>query len=577
MDTIVQAALEEICSRGAAGLPLRELWSELQPALSSHGFTLSPKFKQLLWTNLLDIPDLQFKSNRGAYGPRDDCIRSVVDSERLNLTIFAPEHLLDSFVGIYDVEASDAKVSVQQRRVLELLAIARGNGITQSELTKALGVRGNDIFYILKKLESRGMITRQSTVVRTKEASNEEESKNASVVTTNMVHLYRYAKHLGCHQRLEITKGNKSFMCIDNTNGNAASVDCFSEESTKEDVHIRDFLPALKAICDKLEKAEGKVLVVSDIKWDLGYKGSAGHKSWRNVCHRLKEARVVEEFMAKVDGKVSEKEVSCLRLLKEFSPKHFEPKSRARECDDFDTEQPTKLARRGQITDQLVDLPIEHQAYDMVDAEGSRGLTITEVSRRLGINNKRYYTRLLNGFSRLGMHMQAERPNRGVVYRVWTSRFCLGEASNKTLMDPEEVLKGNAESNSHVMGVEAEDLNPSVSNGCFKDAGKIDITEVEHEGPNNVILDGEGSTTLLSLSKPLNSDPDTSYTVPDAELQIVSTKPLDVVPYETLPLAGLTPSGRRPCRKYPRLTLVAGNAQREQRILKMLQVSSFIR
>nr|GMC97399.1 zinc finger CCCH domain-containing protein 22-like isoform X1 [Ipomoea batatas] len=46
-----------------------------------------------------------------------------------------------------------------------------------------------------------------------------------------------------------------------------------------------------------------KVLVVSDIKRDLGYKGSAGHKSWRNICNRLKEARVVEEFLAKVDGK----------------------------------------------------------------------------------------------------------------------------------------------------------------------------------------------------------------------------------------------------------------------------------
>lgn len=106
------------------------------------------------------------------------------------------------------------------------------------------------------------MITRQSTVVRTKEASNEEESKNASVVTTNMVHLYRYAKHLACHQRLEITKEDKSFMGIDNTNGNAESSGCYSEESTKEDVHITDFLPALKAICDKLEKAEGKVCCI---------------------------------------------------------------------------------------------------------------------------------------------------------------------------------------------------------------------------------------------------------------------------------------------------------------------------
>lgn len=201
---------------------------------------------------------------------------------------------------------------------------------------------------------------------------------------------------------------------------------------------------------------------------------------------------------------------------------------------------------------------------------------LQQVSRRLGINNKRYYTRLLNAFSRLGMHLQAERPNRGVVYRVWTSRFCLAEASNKTPIDPEEVLKGNSESNSHVMCMEAEDLNPSVSDGCFKDASKIDITEVEHEGPNNVVLDGEGSTALLSLSKPQNSDPETSYSVPGAELQIVSTESPDVATDETLPLAGLTRSGRRPCRKYPRLTLVAGSAQREQRILKMLQVSSFI-
>nr|GLL21423.1 uncharacterized protein LOC109181966 [Ipomoea trifida] len=59
---------------------------------------------------------------------------------------------------------------------------------------------------------------------------------------------------------------------------------------------------------------EAKVLVVSDIKRDLGYKGSAGHKSWRNICNRFKEARVVEEFLAKVDGKVSEKSASVQEL-----------------------------------------------------------------------------------------------------------------------------------------------------------------------------------------------------------------------------------------------------------------------
>ncbi|THF99185.1 hypothetical protein TEA_010636 [Camellia sinensis var. sinensis] len=72
--------------------------------------------------------------------------------------------------------------------------------------------------------------------------------------------------------------------------------------------------------------------------------------------------------------------VNCLRLLKSFSPKNFEPKTTGLGDDDPDTEQPVKLGKRGQITDQLVELPIEHQIYDMVDAAGAKGITITEAN-----------------------------------------------------------------------------------------------------------------------------------------------------------------------------------------------------
>lgn len=50
--------------------------------------------------------------------------------------------------------------------------------------------------------------------------------------------------------------------------------------------------------------------------------------------------------------------------------------------DDVDTEQQVKVGKRGQITDQLLELPIEHQIYDIVAAEGTKGLTITEVCYR---------------------------------------------------------------------------------------------------------------------------------------------------------------------------------------------------
>ncbi|MDV3199468.1 MAG: hypothetical protein Q8874_02745 [Sweet potato little leaf phytoplasma] len=50
--------------------------------------------------------------------------------------------------------------------------------------------------------------------------------------------------------------------------------------------------------------------------------------------------------------------------------------------DDVDTEQLPKV-KRGQITEQLLELPIEQQIYDMIDAEGSKGLIIHEVCNDL--------------------------------------------------------------------------------------------------------------------------------------------------------------------------------------------------
>lgn len=58
-------------------------------------------------------------------------------------------------------------------------------------------------------------------------------------------------------------------------------------------------------------------------------------------------------------------EVKCLHLLKGFSPKHFETMM--------------KKAKRGHISDLLLELSFEHQIYEMVDAEGDRGLSFNEV------------------------------------------------------------------------------------------------------------------------------------------------------------------------------------------------------
>lgn len=58
--------------------------------------------------------------------------------------------------------------------------------------------------------------------------------------------------------------------------------------------------------------------------------------------------------------------------------KEFERKSIG--CGDNTEKEQVKFGRRFPKTEQLVELPFEHQVYDMVDAEGSKGLTIMEVS-----------------------------------------------------------------------------------------------------------------------------------------------------------------------------------------------------
>lgn len=163
----------------------------------------------------------------------------------------------------------------------------------------------------MKHLESRGLVVKQPAIVRTKEVDGEGDSKTTSCISTNMIYLSRYAKPLGSQQRFEICKEDSLLETSMKEQETTAAGDSILSESTKEDTLIKDFLPAMQAICDKLEEANEKVsmcktflsffyqagafllythflvvqvLVVSDVKQDLGYLGShSRHRAWRSV------------------------------------------------------------------------------------------------------------------------------------------------------------------------------------------------------------------------------------------------------------------------------------------------------
>ncbi|ESQ28334.1 hypothetical protein EUTSA_v10017997mg [Eutrema salsugineum] len=414
MDSIVCTALEEICCQ-EKGISLVCLWSKLSPP------PLSPSVKAHVWRNLLSNPQLQFKAKNTVYGPSDPSIQQLEDAHRLDLTIVANEKLRGNFVGLYEAQSSNTPIPPNQLRLLELLAVARAEGGKQNELAKKFGIEGNNFFYVIKQLESRGLVVKQPVIVKNekKEVDGEGEYKTTSCISTNLIHLSRYAKPLGSQQRFEICKED------------IAAGDSLQSESTKQDTLIKDFLPAMQAICDKLEEANDKVLVVSDIKKDLGYLGShSRHRAWRSVCRRLIDSHVVEEFDAVVNNKVER----CLRLLKRFSEKDF---------NDSGKKQLLKFGRNIPKTEQTLELPLDNQIYDMIDAEGSKGLAVMEVCKRLGIDKKKSYSRVSSIFSRVGIHIQAESHKKTNVYRVWTSRNAGSESSDMVPEKAENISREN--------------------------------------------------------------------------------------------------------------------------------------
>lgn len=166
------------------------------------------------------------------------------------------------------------------------MGVCRTKGITQWQLSKELGMEANYFAYVVKSLENRGLIVKESAVVRTKEACNAGDMNNSSIVCTNLIHLNRYAKQLASRQRIETTKEEEASNVFKNSEESAESGDRFDRGYVKADVLVEDDLPALKVVCDKLEEADNKVLVVSEIKQDLGYeRTSSGHKAWKKVKH----------------------------------------------------------------------------------------------------------------------------------------------------------------------------------------------------------------------------------------------------------------------------------------------------
>ncbi|CAO2814878.1 unnamed protein product [Amaranthus hypochondriacus] len=578
MDEIVNSALEEICSQGINGISISLLWPRLRNFVSSSG-DLCPDVKRAVWSSLINVPGLQFKCKNGSeFDPK---VKPFDEIENLGVRVFANEKLRRCFVGLYDVKASN--ITPSQQRVLERLALARENGVTQHQLSKELEIAPNSFFYVVKRLESWGLITRQSTIVRTKEASCGKEPKNSNPMHTNLIHLHRYALPLSSQQRLEITKENMNSEEKLGENQNDSGGDRL-EECGQDDMLVNDFLPAIKAVCNRLEQAEGKVLVVSDIKRELGYRETRGHRAWRNILKRLKQAGLVDVFEAKVESKVEastkskrrksgvqNKPVSCLRLLKQFSPKLFQQKISDCQDDNLVSEQTITSGNKVQSTDQLVELPLEQQIFDMIDKEGSKGLLGVDVCRRLGISSRMLENLSNTMVSRFGLHQAAENRKKGSAYRFWTrGNFCpdLPNPPSKGLShDPDGHQSASAPVLDPPQNVNSQGpIADMVS--LYSQKWIIDENEENKDAEKNLKHDsqqGSGSSQTCLGGSPGLADNVMNKVVPDSTGEVESTEAADNSPSSK-------PTKLKKRLRYPSLT----RSQREIRILERLEEEKIV-
>ncbi|XP_030526126.1 uncharacterized protein LOC115737876 isoform X2 [Rhodamnia argentea] len=453
------------------------------------------------------------------------------------------------------------------------MAVLRMKGVTQSQLSKEFGMGGKYMFYILKSLESRGLIMKHSALVRTNEPGAEGESINSSSVTTNVLYLYRYAKQLGLQQKFEITKDEEqTYEGFEDSSETFVSEECFPGDYAKENVVVKDYQPIMKAICDKLEATEDKVLVVSDVKQHLGYHGApSAHRAWRNICRRLKDAHLVEEFEAKVNGKVQK----CLRLLKNFPRESIEPQPLGSGKSD-QGEEFLNFGRRSLVTEQTAELPIEHQVFDMIDAEGPNGLAMKEACKRLGIGNKQNHSRLLNMFSRFGIHLEAQNSKKGFVYRAWTPENFNKVSADAFAFKEKSVDSGSGNSKLDPVDKVAPYLPENFTSSSEDPFVQLNSTEILSELSCGNKGDIEADNVLASVVEPKGLLHQPEVSGPNSEVDFVALpNEKSIVPSEA------SPPSLRSCKseshqRYPCLSLTADGARREQRILEKVQREKFI-
>ncbi|KAL4856311.1 Purple acid phosphatase 18 [Chlorella vulgaris] len=388
MDALVSAAVEQV-ALCPDGCPLMQLWGALGGAAEEAGVQLTAPV-------------------RSAFGGRlsaeDEELRSLAAAEAAGVLLSAERDLQSVAVGLYDSQLTRFNMSDTQRKALSLIGAAGRRGALQSDLAQAVGSENRNFFYVVKLLEQRGLVVKHPLAVKRQGVT----SSNAAHVTTNLLHLTRFAPP-NVPQGTRMTDGKST------AHGAGPGQIALGEA----EMAVLDDTTHFTRVCARLAACAGQQADETQLKAVLGFRAQQGHRMWRRIKAALVKQGHLEEFLART---ADEKAVKCIKLIKPWTGEQSEPEA------DEEGEGAGEGALS--LSTQVAERTIDRQLLRQVVTAGSEGVTTGDVDAALRLNMKRNEMRMKELETRFGITKHAM--NQG---RVLTSRYIAPEALLDQLRD----------------------------------------------------------------------------------------------------------------------------------------------
>ena len=412
-------------------MPVSELWTRLtEPSAALGTPNLPPTLRRALWRLLSerqsDIQCILATDDEGAEPQQISWdapeVASPAAAEAAKVRLVASPSLQDAALGVYAARLSRFSLSAPQRQTLKALGEAKQRGALQSVLTNALGIEARNYSYVIKNLEERGLVTKCPTVL---------QRNGGNVTATNLLMLTKFAPAEMIDPKARLTDGRScTFGGATRLEGAGPTAEAMSawdeageesgEEGGAEDkeggvgevagsaalaagggLHVvNDDDAKLRNITNFLATMPDHTLNETELKRDLGYIGTPGHRRWRRLRNILERKQCIERFKAREgeDGPV----VFVVKLLRQWVGEEDTEWALSGLLDPLTT----KLDVFGT---QLAEITIDRQILRHLAIAGASGVTTQVLDNQLRINIKRNEPRFRELKARFGPNGLAEQ------------------------------------------------------------------------------------------------------------------------------------------------------------------------